>query len=197
MDYSTLKSRVQDAMGRTDVPTYVYELVTSDINRDLRVLDMQSTSTLSVTGEDTALPADFLEMISAYIDASPRGVLVPATDDSLNYRHDSSGRPSMYAITSGNFRVMPVPDGTYSVPIRYYAKLANLSADADTNAIMSTFPGIYIYGALRHAAVWAQDESMASVYNQAFNEEMTLAKRSDLSRRSAGPMTRRPWVGGF
>lgn len=197
MDYSTLQSRVQSAVGRTDVPSYVYELATADINRAVRLFEMEASATLSATAETVTLPTGFLQVKNIYVDRSPRVALRPATDQALNVRHDSSGVPTYYAIENGQLRLMPVPDGTYSIELTYYAKVGDLSADADTNDVMSEYPGLYLYAALRHAAVWAQDAELASTYNMAFETEVNACKKSEKLSKYVGPMVSRSGSTGY
>lgn len=194
MDFATLKASVNSALGRTDVPDYVYTLMTSDINRDIRILELETTTTLSVSSESTTLPSDFSQVVSMYIDATPRTPMVPITHQSLATRHDSSGKPYYYAIADGALEVMPVPDGTYSVVLRYIAKVAAFSADADTNDVIALHPGLFLYSALHHAAVWKQDAELLAGYGQAYVGLKTMVLDADKKKRNAGPMTQRTAV---
>ena len=194
MDFATLKASVQGALGRTDVPDYIYTLMTADINRDIRILETETSTTLSVSGETTALPSDFSQVVSMYVDATPRAAMVPATHQALTLRHDSSGKPYYYAITDGSLAVMPVPDATYSVVLRYIAKVADFSAEDDTNDIIALHPGLFLYAALYHAAVWKQDAELVAGYGQAYTGLRNMVLKADKTKRNAGPMTQRPGV---
>ncbi len=194
MDFQTLKASVESALGRTDVPDYVYTLMTSDINRDIRIVEMESTSTLSVSSEATALPADFLQVVSMYVDTTPRSPMVPLTRQAQATRHDSSGQPYYYAITDGEIQVMPVPDGTYSVVMRYIASVAAFSGVADTNDVITLHPGLFLYSALYHAAVWKQDAELVAGYSQAYIGMKKMVMDSDKKKKNAGPMIQRTAV---
>lgn len=192
MNYGTLQSNVQSAMGRSDVPSYVYDLTTSGLNRDLRLLEMQCVATLYATGEEIDLPANFLEVESAYIDSGGnRSALVPINEMSQATRHDSSGRPYYYAIHKDSMTLMPAPDATYEIEFRYYRRLTALSASTDTNDVLANYPGLYLYAALTHAAVWAQDDEGAQRYNAAFLAEKQLVEAADKTRRNSGPLIQR------
>ena len=194
MDFQTLKASVESALGRTDVPDYVYTLMTADINRDIRILEMESTSTLSVSTEATALPADFLGVVSMYVDATPRSPMVPLTRQAQATRHDNSSKPYYYAVTDGELQVMPVPDATYSVILRYYAKLADFSANEDDNAVINLHPGLFLYSALYHAAVWKQDAELVAGYSSAYKGMKAMVESTDKKKRNSGPMTQRTAV---
>lgn len=194
MDFQTLKASVESALGRTDVPDYVYTLMTSDINRDIRILEMESTSTLSVSSEATALPSDFLQVVSMYVDATPRTPMVPLTRQAQATRHDNSSKPYYYAVTDGFLQVMPIPDATYSVEMRYIASVAAFSANDDTNDVITLHPGLFLYSALHHAAVWKQDSELAVGYGQAYANLKEMIDKANKKKKNAGPMTQRTAV---
>ena len=194
MDFQTLKASVESALGRTDVPDYVYTLMTSDINRDIRILEMESTSTLSISTEATALPTDFLQVVSMYVDATPRSPMVPLTRQAQASRHDESGRPYYYAVTDGFLQSMPVPDATYSVVMRYLASVAAFAAPADTNDVITLHPGLFLYSALHHAAVWKQDAELAVGYGSAYQNLVDMVEKANKKKKNAGPMTQRTAV---
>ena len=191
MDFQTLKASVESSIGRSDVPDFVYTLMMSDINRDIRILEMQSSTTLSVSSEATALPADYLMVESMYVDTNPRSAMVPVTQQSQGVRHNSSGKPYYYAITDGELQVMPVPDGTYSVVMRYYAKLADFSNSTDDNAVINLHPGLFLHSAIYHAAVWAQDFELAAGYSAAYKNLAEMVSKTDIKKRNNGPMIQR------
>lgn len=195
MDYSTLQSNVQSAIGRTDVPSYVYTLTTSGINRDMRLLEMLTSTTLYTSGNSATLPSDFLAMDSVYINSGgERTRLVPFSEQGQSVRHDASGRPYYYDVVGDEIVLMPTPDTNYDIEVRYYARLDALSADSDTNDVMTNYPGLYLYGALTHAAIWAQDEGLAQTYNAAYTAEKKLVEDADKHRRRSGPLVRRSSV---
>lgn len=195
MDYSTLQTNVQSAMGRSDIPSYVYTLTTSGLNRDLRLVEMLTSTTLYTSDGTISLPSDFLEMESVYIDSGGvRTWLVPFSEQGQSVRHDSSGRPYYYDVVGDELAIMPTADTDYDVTVRYYAKLDALSASSDTNDVLTNYPGLYLYAALTHAAVWAQDMELSQTYNAAFMAEKKLVEDADKKRRRSGPIARRSSV---
>ena len=192
MNFLELRTRVQDAMGRTDVPLYVYDLMIDDMNNDLRVLEMQATTTLTASSEVTNLPDDFLSVESLYTDTgSVRTNLTPITEQSQATGHDRSGRPYYYAIHDLELTLMPVPDGEYDLTLRYYARLPDLENDTDTSAAMSRYRQVFFYNALAHAAVWAKDAEMAQLYNSAYTSALSRTNKRDIKDRISGPMGQR------
>lgn len=172
--------------ARTDIPAHIYALANSDVN-GLRLLVQQNTDTLSVSSEDTSLPADFRSIESAHTDSDPRCWLTPADEGGRAMRRIGTGEPRSYVIAGDKFRVSPRPDGTYSVVIRYYGAFADFSADSDTNAVLTTYPSLYLYAALKHAAVWAGDDKKMRTYAAAWDmERRRVTKEDRLSRYGEG-----------
>ena len=184
MTYAELKADILALIGRAPA-SICYKLATADINAALRVRDMEATTTL--TGAASIdLPADFLGVVDVYLDTDPRRPLRPTTAQAINRSHESSGIPTQYALVDGKMLLNPSPDGSYDVVLRYYASLASLSADADTNAIMDKYPGVYVYGVLSHHASLIRDVEAASIYKAEFMKSVKLAQASDTSDRYSG-----------
>lgn len=192
-NFGELKSAVQSWHARGDTePTSIYTLTTAELNNRLRLVEMESETTLSATGETVALPSDFLAMIHVYIDQDRRVPLSGVTEFAKNETYRSSGEPREYTITSGNLELNPIPDGTYSLNLRYYAKMADFSADADTNAVLSKYPQLFLYGALHHVGLWAQDTEMAGFWGAKFESEMRSVSKQDRSAKMGpGPLRMR------
>lgn len=187
MDFASLKARILALIGRAPNDV-VYELVTADINNGLRIKEMESTTTL-VEGAEVTLPADFLAVVDVYRDTNPRVPLQPTTPQALNRAHNPSGTPTQYAIVDGKLILNPAPDGTENIKLRYYAKLADLSADGDTNDVLAKFPALYVYGALAHHAALIRDTAAAAVYEAQYQKAASIAKASNRDRYSGAPLT--------
>ena len=65
---------------------------------------------------------------------------------------DTAGKPLNYNITQGEVELFPTPDATYNLEMYYYGKIPALTAANPTNAILTNFPDVYLYGSLMHSA---------------------------------------------
>jgi len=194
MDFSQLKANVESAMGRNDVPDYVYGLATSAINRDLRLLDMEAQTTLTATGAGVALtltatgagvalPADFGSVRSIYTFHGGTRVPLGAITDQMTSIDAQSGAPRFYAIQGSSLKLSPEPDGEYAIELNYFANLPDLIADDATNVVLQRYPDIYLYAALSHAAIWAKDEASERSYGAAYVGGVQQARKDDRRRR--------------
>lgn len=192
-DYATLQSDVQSAMGRSDIPTYVYRLANATINNEFRLLEMQVETTLAVTSDSVALPADFMQVVSLTIDhGNYKTAVIPTTEQTQASGYRNQGRPAYFAVHNDELTIEPEPDGDYTLNLRYYARQADFSADADTNAVLTTYPDLYLYASLGHAAIWAKDDQSAATYAMAFKGATDRAAKSDTMRRLGPTMRPRP-----
>lgn len=188
MNFGTLKSRILETIGRAP-NAMVYDLVTADINQRMRLAVMEATTTL-VEAASVSLPSGFLEVVSIYRDTNPRTALRPASPQTTNRTYITSGTPQTYAIVddAGTKKLIlnPAPNGSENIELRYYAALSDLSADSDENDVLTTYPAIYLYGALTHHALITRDVEKAQGWGAVYREAMEQAERDDTNRRYSG-----------
>jgi hypothetical protein len=184
MDFGTLKSRLLALIGRAPADV-CYELVTADINRGLRLSIMEETESL-VEAAIVPLPDDFKAVVSIYRDTDPRVPLRPVAPQAMHRAHVASGVPTEYAIVDGELLLNPAPSGSGIIELRYIARLPDLAADGDTNAVLTRYPDIYVYGVLSHHAVLVGQVERAAVWKAEYLAAMSRATAADASDRVSG-----------
>jgi hypothetical protein len=191
MTFSELQAAVASAIARSDVPAYAYTLATAELNTRLRLREMETTAELTADAASVALPDDFLMVKSLYVNADPQAPLEAATgyQRALDYR--ASGYPRTFTVVGSDLFLNPVPDGEYTLTLKYIARLAALSGDTDTNDVLTNHPALYLYAVLKHAAVWAQDVELASTYAAALEGEIGRVAKADMGARYPGPLRSR------
>jgi len=184
--FATLKSEILALIGRAPIDA-AYTMVTANINtgwRDpatgqvvfVRTLDMETKATLT-SAASYVLPAAYLEMIDVYIASTPRRHLTPTSVAAINDVYASSGYAEQYAIegTGANGTMIFDKAETADVLIRYYTEATALSADGDTNQILTKFPGIYLYGSLYHHSRLIRDQQAAADWGMQYASEINTA----------------------
>ena len=170
--FSELKAALADWLVRDDATSQIVdfiELAEADMNRQLQHWRMEETATLSVSGQYTALPADFLAVKSASIDSDRLELASQAfIQQQTQLTNGQTGKPQYYAITDGQFEVYPQPDDTYSVALVYREAIPALSDSNTTNWILDNFPDAYLYGALHHGSMWERDFAAADAWAKKF-----------------------------
>lgn len=187
MNFGELKAAILAQIGRAPADV-VYQLVTADINKELRIAEMVASTTLTESGSIT-LPTGFLGVVDVYLDTDPRRALSPTSKQALNAMHTTGGTATTYAIEDGVMYLHPEPTTSETVSLRYYARVADLSADTDENDILTNYPDIYVYGALTHHAALIQDTEKAALWKVGYDNALRSAQRNDIKTKNAsGPL---------
>ncbi len=156
----------------------------------LRIPEMETVDTAFALSSGTvAQPAGFLELISAATN-SPQAPLEIVSQRTLDgYGAQSIGGTKLIAVSGTNFRLLEAPT-TGTATLRYYKKLA--TPDGSTvNAILTTYPDVYLYGCLTEAAIFTQGEAEAQRYLQLYNASVAgLNARMQRITASAAPVIR-------
>ena len=183
--FAELKAAISGILGR-DPDNAVYQLTTAEINRDLRLLSMEATTTIAEAAS-VSLPSGFLKPVSVHRDTDNRTALTATSSHAINAEYAESGSPTKYAVADDSgtlvLKLNRPGDGTNLV-IRYIAELADLSNDDDTNDVLSQHPNVYFYGALHHHGLLIGDPRGAG-WSQAYSDAVASAKRSDRSNRTS------------
>lgn len=117
------------------------------------------------------LPSSFLGFRQIYVRGNPKHPIDYVTPEQMDDVMVSSttGTPEVYTIEGEYIRFAPVPDTTYIARSNYYKRFAAMSADADTNWLLTNAPAVYLYGALTEAALFIQDMEMAGTWHPHFS----------------------------
>jgi len=190
--YAELKTNIADFLNRDDLASISSTFISkaeADMNRQLRHFRQEKRSTVSITGQYSTLPTDYLETIRFYItggDTNPLELISQGQLLDRKYKNlNTSGNPRYYAITAGEIEVYPVPDGTYTSELYYYGKTPELRDSNTSNWILEHHPDAYLYGSLIHSAVYLKEDERIQVWAalyqsaiDAINQESEKAKFS-------------------
>jgi hypothetical protein len=198
--YSDLKSDIADWAARSDftaqIPTFISLAEALFNNGDdememdpLRVREMESHASLTVTDGEADLPADFLEVRAVTLTSGGRP-LDYATSDwfAAHYPTGDAGFPSFYTIRGSKLLV------SADVELSYYAAVPALSDDAPTNWLLEKQPSAYLWGGLYFLSMYAKDLDRAPLYMQrmagalkGLQQSSRESKAGRLVRRAGGP----------
>jgi hypothetical protein len=186
-DYSSLQDAVADYLDRTDltarIPTFI-QLAEAKLNAVFEHRDIQSESTLTpvVGSRYIALPTGYRSPQNMWIQWSgsagrqemrsliPEAMLV-TTVNSI---------PQSWAIDGSNiaFNCPCNANGDYSFIFRWLGSIALASA-ADTNLVLTNYPNVYLFGALREAAPFLRDPDALAMWEAKFEEALMDARAKE------------------
>lgn len=199
--WAELKTAIANWLNRDDLTAEIPEFIAyaeRRLNRVLIVPDREATATITADAETEALPADFWEARSLYLDQPPRAALdhMPLSELRTYYAAGDTGRPRHFAIQSGTTLVLgPIPSGSFSLKLNYYQTIPALGASQATNWLLTKHPDLYVAETLHRAFTFLRDaEGMAihrAVADSVINE---LTKAGERAQNGASPMRARSGV---
>jgi hypothetical protein len=184
--YGELKTAVANWLHRTDLTAQIPDFIAlceADIRRDIRVREMEDSTSAALVSTLLAIPTGFLEPRMVRIDSK---VVEYVTPRQFNPLREST--TLNYTLQGTNF-VFQVSSGT--AQINYYKALTAFGADADTNTLLTENPDLYLYGSLAWARTYTQGDpsQFRSLYTAARDRIRTT------QRTAIGPL--RVAVGGY
>lgn len=191
--YSTLKTAIADYTHRSDLTSYLDDFIDQtefDINRKLRISQMETRATATASTEYIQLPTGFLEMRNIQVNTSPVRILeyvTPAVMDRMNIGETTT--PRVYTITADQIQVYP--NGTsVQFEIDYYKSITPLDSTPNTTNLLLTssgdFKNMYLYGCLYHAYIFTGKADKATYFEQKFFQAIDEANKESNARKFSG-----------
>jgi len=174
-NYGELKTWISSTGHRgdltDDIPGFIQD-AESMIATHVRSVEMVSTTPLVEADRDAGavynLSSDFLGAKAVTGTQSSVGYSLKQISIAELYRYGLSGTPVVYAIYDQQieFRAAPAADTEFTVI--YFKRLAEFSADGDTNTLLTNHPTLYQHAAMHWFHVHTQDVELASAHESAF-----------------------------
>jgi hypothetical protein len=183
-DFVTLTESVFNYGERDDSGGYVVY--------PLRVRDMETVGTVTVTNGSGSLPADFLEPITVTNPSAVTNAIDYATGEWIANTYPTGQNttdPHFYTIVGSNLY------STIDVTIPYYAKIPSLVADQQ-NWLLTKAPNAYLYGCLMQYSTWDKNAEQVAGYRSLMVNALGGLNYADVNSR-AGSMTRRASMPAF
>jgi len=182
--YSALKTAIADWLHRTDMTTYLddfIDMAEAEMNRELRMSEMESRATITASDEYVPMPTGALEIRNIQVNGTYTYTVTykpPAQMDLDN--QGATGDPKFYTIIGNEFQLYPVPSSSV-LEVAYYKAITPLDSTNTTNFMLTSHPSVYLHGCLAQACIWARDFEGAQMHGQEFNR--LLAQLNETSTR--------------
>jgi hypothetical protein len=192
-NYTSLQATVANYLARSDlassIPDFI-RLAEVRLRRDLRIRQMLKSATTTTTGGDStvALPTDFLELRTLFVETNPVRSLEymsPAVFH-RNGRVSESGLPVFYTILASEFKFAPTPDTDYTLQILYYAAPAYLTDTNPSNEFMGTCPDLLLYGSLVEAEPYLMNDARVQLWAGMYDRGVAALNAADDSSEHSG-----------
>lgn len=188
--YANLKTAVADWLNKTsltNISARAAEFITlfeAQASRELDTMEMVESRTVTISGEEMALPHDFAGARSFRINGNPDQPLTYAKPEEFEGAY-STGKPTRYTVTD-KFIFDPAPDASYEARLIYRQRIPALSASRTTNWLLKKHPDAYLYGSLAQGLIYLHDEDRQTV-SAAYANALSAIARDD--KRAAYPAT--------
>jgi hypothetical protein len=183
-----LRSNSDPTITDARVSEYI-ALCEAEMSRKIKVREIETNTTISSTAgtQTIALPSNFRNAIQLEFASAPKALTyVSDTILSETYGGASSGRPKMYSISGSNIKFGPVPDAVYDFVLTYYRAVPPLSDSQTTNAILTKYPDLYLYGSLKHAALQVVDEKRIGMFGNYFEQIVMDVNKEGMNEQTKG-----------
>ena len=197
-NFGTLKTAIADTLNRDDMTSVIPQFVSlaqAQFNRKIRSHRQITRGSLTIDAQFEALPANWLETIRITMDANPiRALTQISMDDLTRYRtaiDNTTDAPVYFAHNGTDIELFPTPSTSFTGEITYYAKITALSADADTNWLLTNNPDVYLYGSLVHTAPYLKDDARITVWAALLAQAMDQIEDETAAARFGSPLRMR------
>ena len=197
-NFGTLKTAIADTLNRDDLTSVIPQFVSlaqAQFNRKIRSHRQITRGSLTIDAQFEALPSNWLETIRITMDANPIRVLTQISmDDLTRYRtaiDNTTDAPVYFSHNGTDIELFPTPSTSYTGEITYYAKVTALSADGDTNWLLTNNPDVYLYGALVHTAPYLKDDARIALWAGLLAQAMSEIEDETAAARFGSPLRMR------
>lgn len=171
--------------------TQANDLITIGENRvyrELRVRQMEVTTTIAISNGSAAIPSDYIEIKNVHLSNSPSRALKRTTVDRIyqDYpQRSATGEPQFIARDGSNFVFGPNAGSGYSIVLNYYAKPATVLGSTLTGITLSS-PELLLFSALSEAAPFLGQDQRIAVYEQKYQYVKTQVEKQSKGEDFSG-----------
>lgn len=187
-NFGDLKTAMASWLNRADLAASLPDFISFAATRiyygsDDEVLPSPPVRTWSmmtvaapVVASSIALPSQYLATILLQGDQGSAGTTIDYVSPStFSLYKNNSGEAQKYTIL--NNAIYLSGTGSQTLTHHYYQSFAAFSADADTNALLTAAPNLWLYGALLEAYVFVADDENTKKYHRLFRGVVTGLNR--------------------
>lgn len=196
--YADLRTAVGNWLERSDLTSVIPDFVALSRAKafrgdgtiglePLRVSAMVASASITITAGVGSMPARWLEFLSLRWTGQhgPQLKFLPAQSFwSYADSYESPETPAYYTIEGNTLRLQTT--GNTTVNAVYYAAFPALTADSDTDWVLTNAPHVWLHGALMEAANYVADPERAAREAALFAGGVAALNRSERRARQSG-----------
>lgn len=192
VDYSTLQQRIASWLARSDlasaIPDFI-QLAEANLSRELRARQMMTEVAGTSVGGVITLPSDLSSVVTLRIFRS--GQWVPIVPVPVGQDHGIGTLAYAYTVMGSVARLIGTQDVDYL--LTYRRRIPALTDSAQTNWLITSDPGAYLYGALVEASPYLGDDARVQAWASQFQRIVDgINAHADLEQYGNAPAMQAP-----
>lgn len=195
--YAEVQESIADMAWRDDIGGRIADAITlfeDWCNNNLRVAQMETSATVTLTSNVGALPSNYLQWRRVRSNASPIRLLKYADPDWIaqNYPDTATEDASFFTIIGTN--ISTAPPSTPDILLDYYRTIPPLADNVSGNWLLTRSPSAYLYGSLKHLAILMDDDARAGTFDAMLKESLGALVSADVLARYGRAVARVPGI---
>lgn len=202
--YTDLQTSVAGFLDRTDLTAVIPDFITlaeswinGETGLNLRTVESDQTLAVSTGSRFAPLPASFREaqtLWQVWPDTGAR-VALRSIPPELMTVNTINSIPTAWGIDGTNVCFdCPLSSSTaYSYVLRQIGGVT-LSASAPTNLVLTNYPNVYLYGALREGADYLRDDDALQKWEGRYQAALAAAKLKEGRAKSLVTLSTEPGI---
>lgn len=191
-NYTELQAAIATRLHRSDLTTAIVDYIAiaeKRLNRTLKLLAQESETDLTATigSRFMALPSLFGSPIALYLTTYLPRIEVEFRLPTEMQVFSDNGPPEFWTLDGLQLATDSPADIAYAYTLRYCAEY-NLAATA-TNALLTNYPDLYLYGALIEAADDIRDDALLARSQQRYAQALQECQNNENDNRSISYLT--------
>ena len=193
--YTDLQTAIARWLDRSDLTGLIsdfIELAEDQMNRDLRVMAMETQVTIPIVGDTYPLPDGFLEMRNIFVDGNPRRKLRFLSPEALtlSFPYQNESPTEAYTIKNSNIVIAPPNEGTLSnsqnIIVDYYKRFDKLSATNTTNWLTQNAFDLLLFSGLSEANSYLLNQTAFEVWQARYQNSLERLNTTHENARFSG-----------
>jgi hypothetical protein len=189
--FSELKTAIATWVVRSDLTSRIGDFVAlteAEIRKDVRCQAMEELASGTLSGNTLDFPTGFIWAKRFKVDRYIHEYVTPADFSDLDEQDSTSPR---FTIIGQKLYVLDYSASkTYS--LIYLKAFTALSADADTNWLLTNHPDVYLWGGCKQVALALKDDAEAARCDGLYRAAVARVNRSESMAAAGGsPLTQR------
>ena len=198
--YAQLQAAVASWLDRSDltdqIPDFI-ALAEADINAvfDLRSVEQDATLTATAGVRTIALPTGFRDALNLWpIGTSGRLDPLRFVLPELLVTTTSNGVPRAWCVDGSNVAFDCPSDGTYTTYTLRYRGAVALSDSVTTNLVLTNYPNVYLFGAMKEASPFLRDPEAMAIWEGKYSDAITKAKAKESRNKALVTLNTEPGI---